>query len=194
MTKKLTAYSKRRNVKRSKEPKATIRSSSGTPCFVIQKHAARSLHYDLRLEVGGVMKSWAIPKGPSLNPRDRRLAVLTDDHPLSYKNFEGVIPQGEYGAGTVIVWDRGSYRNIKKNQKGKLLTMQTAFRSGTIEVELKGKKVKGGFALVRMEGKNWLLIKMKDDHANTRKNLVLSEPKSVKSGKTIEQVRKEKSK
>ena len=194
MSKKLTAYSKRRNIKRSKEPKAAIRSSSRHAAFVIQKHAARSLHYDLRLEVDGIMKSWAMPKGPSLNPSDRRLAILTDDHPLAYKNFEGVIPKGEYGAGTVIVWDRGRYCNTKKNQKGELLAMQAAFRRGAIEIQLKGKKVKGGFALVRMQGKSWLLIKMKDDYANTRKNILKSDPKSVKSGKTLEQVRREKSK
>lgn len=189
MAKKLATYSKRRNLKRSKEPKAKVaKSTTGNPAFVIQKHAARSLHYDLRLEVGGVMKSWAVPKGPSLNPSDKRLAVLTDDHPLSYKNFEGVIPEGEYGAGAVIVWDRGRYKNLKS------YTMQTAFRRGTIEVELRGKKVKGGFALVRMQGKNWLLIKMKDDHADARKNLVKSCPESVKSGKTIEEVRREKKK
>jgi len=189
MAKKLATYSKRRNLKRSKEPKAKVaKSTTGNPAFVIQKHAARFLHYDLRLEVGGVMKSWAVPKGPSLNPSDKRLAVLTDDHPLSYKNFEGVIPEGEYGAGAVIVWDRGRYKNLKS------YTMQTAFRRGTIEVELRGKKVKGGFALVRMQGKNWLLIKMKDDHADARKNLVKSCPESVKSGKTIEEVRREKKK
>lgn len=186
--KKLAAYSKRRNVKRSKEPKAKVARSVGNPAFVVQKHVARSLHYDLRLEVGGVMKSWAVPKGPSLNPKDKRLAVLTDDHPLSYKNFEGVIPEGEYGAGVVIVWDRGRYKNLKSH------TMQTAFRRGEIEVELRGKKVKGGFALVRMEGKNWLLIKMKDAHTNVQKNLVKSSPESVKSGKTVEQVRREKKK
>ena len=114
MAKKLETYKKRRNIKRSKEPKAKVTRSRGNPAFVIQQHAARSMHYDLRLEVEGVMKSWAIPKGPSLSPRHRRLAVLTDDHPLSYKNFEGIIPEGEYGAGKVIVWDRGKYQNIKK--------------------------------------------------------------------------------
>ena len=132
------------------------------------------MHYDFRLEIDGVLKSWAIPKGPSMNPRDRRLAVLTDDHPLSYKSFEGIIPKGEYGAGAVIVWDRGKYKNIKKNKSGAPITMKGAFKLGTIEVVLRGKKLKGAFALVRMSGKNWLLIKMKDDHASSRKNMNLS--------------------
>lgn len=188
MAKKLSQYSKRRNVKKSKEPKAKVASSLGNPSFVVQQHAARSMHYDLRLEVDGVMKSWAVPKGPSLNPRMRRLAILTDDHPLSYKNFEGTIPEGEYGAGKVIVWDRGKYKNIKKNKQGRPLTMKGAFKLGTIEVELRGKKLRGAFALIRMSGKNWLLIKMKDDYADSRKNIIKSEPHSVKSGKTIKKL------
>ncbi|NGX50997.1 MAG: hypothetical protein K1060chlam2_00854 [Chlamydiae bacterium] len=183
MAKKLAKYAKRRNLKRSKEPKAKVSASKGNPCFVVQQHAARSMHYDLRLEVGGVMKSWAVPKGPSLNPKNKRLAVLTDDHPLSYKNFEGVIPKGEYGAGSVIVWDRGKYRNLKPE-----ISMKSAFRKGHIEVFLKGKKLYGAFALIRFREKNWLLIKMKDEHANLRKNVVASEPHSVKTGRTIREL------
>ncbi|MCB1116118.1 MAG: DNA ligase [Chlamydiia bacterium] len=188
MGKKLTTYAKRRNTKRSKEPKAKVANSKGNPSFVVQQHAARAMHYDLRLEVGGVMKSWAVPKGPSLNPKNRRLAVLTDDHPLGYKNFEGVIPEGEYGAGKVIVWDRGKYKNIKTDKQGKPMTMVGAFRKGTIEVFLRGKKLRGAFALVRMEGKNWLLIKMKDQHADLKKNITKSEPHSVKSGRKINEL------
>lgn len=188
MAKKLVKYAKRRNLKASKEPKAKVAVSRGHPSFVVQQHAARSMHYDVRLEIGGVMKSWAVPKGPSLNPKDKRLAVLTDDHPLSYKNFEGRIPEGEYGAGAVIVWDRGKYRNLKKTQKGTEMKMESCFRKGRIEVFLRGKKLYGGFALVRFQGKNWLLIKMKDEHANLRKNVVKSEPHSVKSGRTIREI------
>jgi len=188
MAKKLSTYSKRRTLKKSREPAAKVARSRGNPCFVVQQHAARAMHYDLRLEVDGVMKSWAVPKGPSLNPKNKRLAVLTDDHPLSYKNFEGVIPKGEYGAGAVIVWDRGKYKNIKKNKQGKPLTMKGAFKMGTIEVILRGKKLKGAFALVRMSGKSWLLIKMNDDYADRRKNIVKSEPHSVKSGKKIREL------
>lgn len=156
--------------------------------FVIQQHAARSMHYDFRLEVNGVMKSWAIPKGPSLNPKVRRLAVLTEDHSLSYKNFEGRIPEGEYGAGAVIVWDRGTYRNIKVGAQGKPLTMRGAFRKGTIEVVLHGTKLKGAFALIRMKGKQWLLIKMKDKHADAKTNIIKSDPHSVKTGRTIREL------
>ncbi|QVL56986.1 MAG: hypothetical protein KFB93_06285 [Simkaniaceae bacterium] len=188
MTKKLATYANRRNVKKSKEPIPKVASSRGNPSFVVQQHAARSMHYDLRLEIGGVMKSWAIPKGPSLNPSNRRLAVLTDDHPLSYKNFEGIIPEGEYGAGKVIVWDRGKYKNIKTNKQGKEMTMGGAFKKGTIEVFLRGKKLRGAFALVRMSGKNWLLVKMKDDYADARKNIIKSEPYSVKSGREIHEL------
>ncbi|MCB1081451.1 MAG: DNA ligase [Chlamydiia bacterium] len=182
MAKKLAHYAKRRNVKKSKEPQAKVVTSKGNPAFVVQQHAARRMHYDVRLEVGGVLKSWAVPKGPSLNPGVKRLAVLTEDHPLSYKNFEGRIPEGEYGAGAVLVWDRGKYRNLKEG------TMQTAFRKGRIEVFLKGKKLYGGFALVRFQGKNWLLIKMKDAYADRRKNVVKAEPHSVKSGRTIDEI------
>lgn len=182
MAKKLSTYAKRRNVKRTKEPAPKVKSSQGNPSFVVQQHAARSMHYDFRLEIDGVMKSWAIPKGPSLNPKNRRLAVLTDDHPLSYKNFEGVIPEGEYGAGAVIVWDRGKYKNLKS------MTMKGSFRKGAIEIFLRGKKLKGGFALVRMQGKNWLLIKMKDEYADAKKNITKSEPHSVKSGKKINEL------
>lgn len=188
MVKKLAKYTKRRNVKRSKEPKGQVANSRGSPAFVVQQHAARAMHYDLRLEVDGVMKSWAIPKGPSLNPRNRRLAVLTDDHPLSYRNFEGIIPEGEYGAGKVIVWDRGKYINIKTDKQGKPMTMTGAFRKGTIEVFLRGKKLRGAFALLRMRGKNWLLIKMKDEHTDLRKNITKSEPRSVKSGRKINEL------
>ena len=125
MAKKLVKYAKRRNLKAFKEPKAKLEASRGHPCFVVQQHAARRMHYDVRLEMGGVMKSWAVPKGSSLNPKDKRLAVLTDDHPLSYKNFESRIPEGEYGAGAVIVWGRGKYRNlIKEKKRGELFSQR----------------------------------------------------------------------
>ncbi|MEM7175422.1 MAG: DNA polymerase ligase N-terminal domain-containing protein [Chlamydiota bacterium] len=169
------------------------RKAAAPTVFVVQQHAATHLHYDFRLEINGVMKSWAIPKGPSLNPSERRLAILTKDHPMAYNRFEGVIPKGEYGAGTVIIWDRGRYRNLKKNAHKEPLSIESCFRKGTIEVHLNGKKMKGGFALIRTSGKNWLLIKMNDRYANTRKNLAQSEPYSVKSGKTLAQVKREKS-
>ena len=138
------------------------------PIFVIQKHAARQLHYDFRLEVDGVLKSWAVPKGPSTDPRDKRLAVPTEDHPLEYAGFEGVIPEGEYGGGTVLVWDTGSYRNLTE-KKGEAIPMGQAVAHGHVKVWLEGGKLKGGYALTRFKtGKDeaWLLVKA-DDEAPT---------------------------
>lgn len=162
--------------------KTSAKKSSKQPLFVVQQHAARSMHYDVRLEIDGVLTSWAVPKGPSTNPHDKRLAVLTEDHPMAYADFEGTIPEGEYGAGEVIVWDRGTYENLKEPK-----TMADCFDDGTIEIFLHGEKLEGGYALVRMKSdeKNWLLIKMKDEFADARKNIVVEEPQSVISGNKI---------
>lgn len=124
--------------------------------FVVHEHHARHLHYDLRLEMDGVLKSWAVPKGPSMNPADKRLAVMVDDHSLEYADFEGTIPEGQYGAGKVIIWDKGEFSLLKGGIK-----------KGNLEFELKGKRLRGRFALIRMKksDKNWLLIKMKDAFA-----------------------------
>lgn len=136
------------------------------PKFVVQKHKARTLHYDFRLEIAGVLKSWAIPKGPSLNPKDKRLAVEVEDHAISYMHFEGEIPEGQYGAGEVIIWDRGDY-TVDKNSPVPV-PVEEQYRSGVIEIELKGEKLKGKFKLIRTkwEGKTqkWLLIKVYDKH------------------------------
>ncbi len=125
--------------------------------FVIHEHHAKRLHFDLRLEMSGVLKSWAVPKGPSMNPQDKRLAVMVEDHPLDYAGFEGTIPEGNYGAGEVYIWDRGAYELIKGD-----------IASGILEVEFKGKKLKGAFVLTRMSGKDkdWLLIKRTDKFAD----------------------------
>ena len=158
------------------------------PQFVIQKHAARSLHYDFRLSIGGVLVSWAIPKGPSTSTKVKRLAVRTDDHSIAYAKFEGVIPNGEYGAGTVMVWDKGTYKNIKKKD-GKLVPMERCLKNGRIEVFLKGEKLEGGYALIRMVQKGqWLLIKMKDEYARARGNPVRTKTKSVLTGRTMRQI------
>lgn len=127
------------------------------PVFVVHEHHSKRLHFDLRLEMSGVLKSWAVPKGPSMNPADKRLAVMVDDHPLEYGGFEGTIPEGEYGAGEVFIWDRGAYE-LKEGDIG----------SGKLEVVFKGKKLKGAFVLTRMRGKekDWLLIKGKDQFAD----------------------------
>lgn len=184
MGRSLSTYKNKRNFKTTKEPEGKKEESSHRLKFVIQQHAARAMHYDLRLEIDGVMVSWAVPKGPSLNPATKRLAIMTEDHPMEYRTFEGIIPKGEYGAGPVIVWDRGTYKNLRD------ISMEKALKEGQLEVFLYGKKVRGGFALVRTESKTqeksrWLLIKMRDDEASARKKPVSSQPESVKTGKTI---------
>jgi DNA ligase D-like protein (predicted 3'-phosphoesterase) len=166
--------------------------SRGRQIFVVQKHAARRLHYDFRLEVDGVLKSWAVPKGPSLDPAQKRLAIEVEDHPLEYADFEGVIAEGQYGAGAVIVWDTGPYRNLTRDAQGRPRPMAEALRQGLVEVWLEGHKLKGGFALVRTRlggGKRqWLLVKMKDEYADSRIDLLASAPESVLSGRTVEEV------
>ncbi len=194
MARSLVSYRAKRDVKKSKEPMGKKTKSSKRPIFVVQQHAARAMHYDFRLEVDGVLVSWAIPKGPSLNPRLKRLAVMTEDHPIEYAKFEGIIPKGEYGAGPVIVWDRGTYKNIREKD-GKLIAMKTCVRGGQIAVFLRGKKLKGGFALIRMgqkagEKSQWLFIKMRDEYADARRNPVASQPESVKTGKRIKDWKK----
>jgi DNA ligase D-like protein (predicted 3'-phosphoesterase) len=188
---KLEKYRRKRDFAKTPEPSEGGGRSDGRPLFVIQKHAASSLHYDLRLEVEGVLKSWAVPKGPSTDPRDKRLALPTEDHPLAYADFEGVIPEGEYGAGGVIVWDTGPYRNLKAEGEG-ALTMEEALEAGRVEVWLEGEKLSGGYALINTKGDDrWLLVKMKDDGADARRNPVSTEPASVLSGRTVEEVARE---
>jgi bifunctional non-homologous end joining protein LigD len=136
--------------------------------FLVQEHHARQLHYDFRLEMAGVLKSWALPKGPSLDPADKRLAVMVDDHPLEYFGFEGIIPAGQYGAGAVVVWDRGEYRLVEGSDPLR------ALKNGKLIIELRGKVLKGGFTLVKMKGRgerNWVLIKRKDDYSRAQWSL-----------------------
>src|SRR6266498_349463 len=154
----LKEYKKKRDFKATKEPKGDAKSSRKNLIFVVQKHAASRLHYDFRLELDGVLKSWAVPKGPSMNPADKRLAMMVEDHPYDYKDFEGIIEEGNYGAGEVIVWDNGVYSplvngSVTKKEKEKILNEE--LRSGTLKFVLLGKKLKGEFALVKMKnGKN----------------------------------------
>lgn len=158
------------------------------PRFVIQQHAARTMHYDFRLEVGGVLKSWAVPKGPSTDPREKRLAVQVEDHSLSYRHYEGVISEGSYGAGAVIVWDSGTYEN-RTERNGRTISMRRALRDGHVVVWLEGEKVRGAYTLHRLrDGGNWLLIKRRDEGADARRNPVRTQPESVLSGRTVEQV------
>lgn len=188
---RLREYRSKRDLKNTPEPSGGASSKGGDPIFVIQKHDARNLHYDFRLEVDGALASWAVPKGPSTNPSDKRLAIHVEDHPLDYAGFEGVIPEGMYGAGTVLVWDHGTYRNLME-VKDEPRTMRESIDSGHVEVWLEGKKLKGGYALVKMrdgEQDQWLLIKMKDEGADARRNPTKTEPDSVVSGASLEQIR-----
>ena len=139
---------------------------------MVQKHRASALHYDFRLEAGGVLVSWAVPKGPSLDPKDKRLAMAVEDHPLGYARFEGIIPEGEYGGGTVMVWDIGTYR-LEGDE-----SFDQALRKGRIVVTLKGKKLKGGWALVGTGGRKWLLMKRKDSTASSV-DIATAKPRSV---------------
>ena len=183
---KLHEYRSKRDFRRTKEPAPEIKmQATKEPVFVIQKHDASHLHYDFRLEVDGVLKSWAIPKGPSLDPQVKRLAVPTEDHPMTYESFEGTIPQGEYGGGTVMIWDSGNYENIQA-AKEKPLSMAEALAVGRIEILLKGKKLKGLFALIRT-ARGWLLFKMKDEYAGTS-DILVQEPNSAVTGRTLEEI------
>jgi DNA ligase D-like protein (predicted 3'-phosphoesterase) len=183
----LSEYRRKRRSGRSPEPPGRQgrkrRKSDNGPRFVIQHHAARSDHYDFRLEIDGVLVSWAIPKGPSTNPKDNRMARRTEDHPLEYATFEGVIPHGEYGAGGVIVWDHGTYANATGHE------MAEGLERGHLSFRLHGKKLRGRYALTRIrEGKDetWLLVKRKDEHADARRKPVKSQPESVLSGRTLD--------
>jgi bifunctional non-homologous end joining protein LigD len=187
----LIRYKQKRDFKSTSEPEGG-KAKAGSLLFVIQKHNASRLHYDFRLEMEGVLKSWAVPKGPSTDPTVKRLAMMVEDHPYNYKDFEGIIPEGNYGAGTVIVWDYGTYHPIeefktKKEQEKHLLKQ---LKAGSVKIVLQGKKVKGEWALVRttQSENSWLLIKHKDKYAsNTDISL---KAKSVLSGKTLEQIEK----
>ncbi len=190
--KKLAAYQSKRDFKKTSEPSGkTAVKRAEYPRFVVQKHAASRLHYDLRLEHAGVFKSWAVTKGPSCDPRDKRLAVEVEDHPLDYGDFEGTIPKGEYGGGTVMMWDRGFWMPEKET-----LDVDAALRKGELKFVVAGDRLKGGWVLVRMkrrEGerskhKNWLLIKHRDEFACEDADALLAEDRSVASGRTMEQI------
>lgn len=189
----LDLYRRKRNFGHTPEPKGARIGRAGPefPRFVIQKHHARRLHYDFRLEVGGVLKSWAVPKGPSMDPGTRRLAVPTEDHPLDYADFEGVIPAPEYGAGPVLVWDRGFYLNITR-KTNELIPTARAVEHGHIVFWLEGRKLRGGFSLTRFgaeKDKRWFLVKRDDTASDSRQSPVDTEPRSVLTGRTIEEIR-----
>ena len=193
----LDRYNAKRNFERTSEPRGRHRRSRAAPRFVVQKHDARRLHYDVRLEAGGGLKSWAVPKGPSFDPGDKRRAVRTEDHPLGYVDFEGVIPRGEYGAGPVLVWDTGTYRNLTEH-RGRPIPVEDAVDRGHVAVWLEGEKLRGGFALPRIRrrsgpavdgaGDVWLMVKMRDEAADPDRVPVRDRPDSVRSGRTIEEL------
>jgi bifunctional non-homologous end joining protein LigD len=188
----LNLYKKKRSFEETPEPAGKKKSSKTGLRFVVQKHDATQLHYDFRLELEGVLKSWAVPKGPSLNPQDKRLAMMVEDHPYDYRTFEGTIPEGNYGAGTVMVWDEGTYEAlahedepVKKQEK----TLLEELKKGDVKIVLHGTKLKGAFALVKMKGRGentWLLIKKNDDEA-TEKDITKKD-KSVKTGRSLNQI------
>jgi bifunctional non-homologous end joining protein LigD len=165
----LQTYHKKRNFKKTSEPKGKAKNSRSKLSFVVQRHKASRLHYDFRLEMDGVLKSWAVPKGPSLNPKDKRLAMMVEDHPYEYKDFAGIIPEGNYGAGIVEIWDHGTYSDIdESDSETAIKKLKAGLKSGNLKFTLSGKKLKGEFALVKLKGKDdnaWLLIKHRDHYA-----------------------------
>jgi DNA ligase D-like protein (predicted 3'-phosphoesterase) len=199
--KSLAEYERKRDFSKTGEPSSKRKGASKGkarrkhPRFAFQKHSATSLHYDLRLEVDGALASWAVPKGPSLDPRDKRLAMRTEDHPLQYLEWEGVIPKGQYGAGPMIVWDRGVFQNISETRRGEPMELSEAIEKGDVKIFMLGEKIRGAYALVRTgpagDREKWLLIKKRDEGADARRRPTSSQPESVLSGRTIEQVLKE---
>ncbi|MBN1837757.1 MAG: 3'-phosphoesterase [Spirochaetales bacterium] len=192
MARGLKEYRDKRDFRSTGEPRGAEGSAEGRGQFVIQQHRSRGqggrVHFDLRLEIEGALASWAVPKGPSTDPAEKRLALRVEDHPLDYAGFEGVIPEGEYGAGTVLVWDRGPYRNLREDDR----SMKESLEEGKVEVSLQGKKLQGGYALVRTgsegERERWLLVKMDDEAADARRNPVSTEPESVLTGRTLDEI------
>ncbi len=187
----LIRYNEKRNFNSTSEPEGG-KPKGDKLIFVIQKHAASRLHYDFRLEMEGVLKSWAVPKGPSTDPATKRLAMFVEDHPYNYRDFEGTIPEGNYGAGTVIVWDHGTYEPLEKivGKKAQDKHLLKQLKEGSIKIVMHGKKMKGEWALVRtrQSENSWLLIKHRDKYAS--ENDITEKNKSVASGKTLEQIEK----
>ena len=184
----LTEYKKKRDFTKTEEPKGKLSPYRGQ-IYVIQKHQARQLHYDLRLEKDGVLKSWAVPKGPSLDTGQKRLAVRTEDHPLEYGDFEGTVPQGEYGAGTVMVWDFGSV----EYDAGQSETAEAVDSRRPFAFTLNGCKLTGRWRLVPFntrdkKKRNWLLIKSRDDAADSETDILEARPDSAKTGRSLEEI------
>lgn len=185
----LDTYRDKRDFRSTPEPVGSRGvDASERPRFVIQQHDASTMHWDLRLEAEGVLKSWAVPKGPSTDPREKRLARQVEDHPVDYLDFEGVIPADQYGGGTVIVWDAGTYGNLTERD-GAEVPVAEAIDDGHVSFWLEGRKLRGGWALTRFRGEDdWLLVKRDDSEADARRNPVSTQPESVLTGRTIDEV------
>lgn len=189
----LTEYRRKRDFAKTDEPEGGKVKAVGPKLqFVIQKHAARNLHFDLRLELDGVMKSWAVPKGPSLDPSVKRLAMQVEDHPIEYNSFEGIIPEGEYGGGTVMLWDCGSY-SFWQEDADPVERLREGYAKGDFKFELKGKRLRGTWVLVRMrrgdpKKPQWLLIKHKDEFARPGSDIVAEVETSVATGRTMDEI------
>ena len=185
----LVEYNRKRDFSRTQEPEGTVPARSTKALeFVIQKHAASHLHYDLRLELDGVMKSWAVPKGPSTDPRVRRLAMEVEDHPISYNEFEGTIPAGEYGGGTVMLWDRGTYT---AEDGGGVESLRRGYEKGDLKITLAGKRLRGSWVLVRMNRPGrpqWLMIKHRDGAADAVRDITAEFTTSVVSRRSMESI------
>jgi bifunctional non-homologous end joining protein LigD len=179
----LEEYKRKRRFNETPEPEGKLAKTPGNT-FVIQKHRATRLHYDFRLEMEGVLRSWAIPKGPNFDPAEKRLAVETEDHPLDYGGFEGLIPKGNYGAGNVIIWDNGTYEMVDPE------TPEKGYKKGKLHFTLKGKKLRGEWVLVRgsREPKQWIFFKVRDKYATTDGDVTEDRPESVISGSLVEDV------
>jgi DNA ligase D-like protein (predicted 3'-phosphoesterase) len=186
---KLGDYNRKRDFTASNEPRGRRGKGSAEPHFVIQHHLATADHYDFRLEIDGVLVSWAVPKGPSMNPKEHRLAVRTEDHPMDYETFEGTIGKDQYGGGTVQVWDRGTYRNTS-HHKDKDIDAGAALERGHLSFWLDGQKLSGGFSLIRTQQseKSWLLIKKSDETADARRSPTSTQTESVLTGRTLDEI------
>lgn len=193
----LSEYRQKRDFEATPEPSGDHAGEGGEqPLFVVQEHDASSHHFDFRLEADGVLKSWAVPKGPSTDPDEKQLAVRTEDHPLDYGDFEGTIPEDEYGGGTVVLWDMGPYRNLTTDDGGEIVPMADAIEDkGHVRVWLEGEKLRGGYSLIHAklggDPDNWLLVKQDDEGADARRNPTSTEPESVLTGRTLEEVEAE---
>jgi bifunctional non-homologous end joining protein LigD len=177
----LTEYKKKRKFDKTPEPGPEKKTTKSGRMFVIQKHRATALHYDFRLEADGVLKSWAVPKGPSLDPKVKRLAMQVEDHPVDYAKFEGVIPEGEYGGGTVMVWDYGTYKPENTTN------VSDALRKGELKFSLNGKKLKGSWVLVRTRERQWLLLKHRD-YYTTEEEVTELAPVSILTRRSLAEI------